>query len=154
MNPRYSGTFIAIIVVTGIFLSQPVWAKRAMEWRGSGGWEPGGAYGRMYNPATVETFSGEVADIQQFLPRGGMSPGVHLQLKTEEETIEVHLGPAWFIANQDVQIQMGDRLEVKGSRVTINDKTALIAAEIKKGDETLLLRDAKGFPAWSGWRRR
>jgi hypothetical protein len=33
-------------------------------------------------------------------------------------------------------------------------KPAIIAAEVKKDDEVLTLRDASGFPAWSGWRRR
>jgi hypothetical protein len=43
---------------------------------------------------------------------------------------------------------------VKGSRVTLAGKPALIAAEIKKGDTTLTLRDDNGFPAWSAMRRR
>jgi hypothetical protein len=37
--------------------------------------------------------------------------------------------------------------------VTFEGKPAIIAAEIKKGDETLRLRDDAGVPAWSGWRR-
>jgi len=74
--------------------------------------------------------------------------------KTDKETISVHLGPAWYMDNQDVQIAVGDKVEVKGSRVTLDGKPTLIAAEVKKGDEVLTLRDANGFPAWSGWRRR
>jgi hypothetical protein len=45
-------------------------------------------------------------------------------------------------------------VEVKGSRVTFEGKPAIIAAEVKKGDEVLKLRDENGFPMWSGWRRR
>jgi hypothetical protein len=44
-------------------------------------------------------------------------------------------------------------VEVKGSRVTIAGKPVVIAAEVKKGDETLKLRDDNGIPAWAGWRR-
>lgn len=51
-------------------------------------------------------------------------------------------------------IEPNDKIEVKGSRVTIDDKPALIAAELKKGDEVLKLRDETGVPAWAGWRRR
>jgi hypothetical protein len=29
---------------------------------------------------------------------------------------------------------------------------AIIAAEIRKGDEALMLRDANGSPMWAGWR--
>lgn len=46
------------------------------------------------------------------------------------------------------------RVEVKGSRVTVEGKPSIIAAELKKGDDVLILRDTGGIPAWSGWRRR
>ena len=42
---------------------------------------------------------------------------------------------------------------MKGARVVVDGKPALIAAEVKKGDALLKLRDAGGVPAWSGWRR-
>jgi hypothetical protein len=34
----------------------------------------------------------------------------------------------------------------EGSRITFEGKHIIIAAEVKKGDETLVLRDASGFP--------
>jgi hypothetical protein len=51
------------------------------------------------------------------------------------------------------QIVAGDKIEVKGSRITYQGKPAIIAAEIHKGDEVLMLRDANGIPMWAGWRR-
>jgi predicted Abi (CAAX) family protease len=75
-------------------------------------------------------------------------------VKTEKETISVHLGPGWYIENQDVKIEPKDKVEIKGSRITFQGKPALIAAEVKKGDKTLELRNESGFPVWSGWRRR
>jgi hypothetical protein len=83
----------------------------------------------------------------------GMGAGLHLAVKTDAETISVHLGPTWYLENQDVKTQPGDVVEVKGSRVTMAGKPALIAAEVKKGDETLRLRDETGVPMWTGWRR-
>jgi hypothetical protein len=68
--------------------------------------------------------------------------------------MSVHLGPAFYLENQDVKIEPKDKVEVKGSRVTFGGKPAIIAAEVKKGDEVLKLRDENGFPMWSGWRRR
>ncbi len=122
-------------------------------WRGSGGWGPGAAFGRLYDPKTVETVNGEVTRIDKIVPMRGMSPGVHLALKTDGGPVDVHLGPEWFLVNQDVRIAPGDRLEVKGSKVTIGGKPAIIASEIVKGDETLKLRNETGIPVWSGWRR-
>jgi hypothetical protein len=53
----------------------------------------------------------------------------------------------------DTKIEKGDKIEVKGSRVTFAGKPAIIAAEVKKGDNILKLRDENGIPAWAGWRR-
>jgi hypothetical protein len=74
-------------------------------------------------------------------------------LGTDKETIQVHLGPEWYIGRLDARIVKGDAVEVKGSRVTVAEKPVIIAAEIKKGDNLLLLRDSAGIPVWSGWRR-
>ena len=45
------------------------------------------------------------------------------------------MGPGWFIENQDIKIEPKDKVEVKGSRITFEGKPAIIAAEVKKGDE-------------------
>ncbi|MHC4182894.1 MAG: hypothetical protein ACYSR0_06045 [Planctomycetota bacterium] len=128
--------------------------QQGMRWKGSGGWGPKTNYGRMYNPETVETVSGEVVSIEKITPGKGMYYGIHLTVKTDKETISVHLGPGWFIENQSITIEPEDKIEVKGSRVSFEGKPAIIAAEVNKGEEILALRDENGFPAWSGWRRR
>ena len=144
--------FIAFSLISFTYLSNTS-AQGGPNWRGSGGWGPGNPYSRMFNPSTVETVKGEVVSVDMMTPAKGMSNGIHLTLKTDKETISVHLGPAWYIEGQDVQIQPKDKIEVKGSRITFNGQPAIIAMEVKKGDSTLILRDANGFPAWRGWRR-
>lgn len=138
----------SVLVVTATAYSQPM-----KGWRGSGGWGPDSQYNTMYNQATVETVTGEVISVERITPIKGMHYGIHLQLKTERETLSVHLGPGWYIERLDAKIEKGDRIEAKGSRVTFNNTPSLIAAEITKGDSLLILRDADGFPVWSGWRR-
>jgi hypothetical protein len=83
-----------------------------------------------------------------------MSSGVHLLVKTPKETISVHLGPSWYLDNQETKIDPKDNVEVTGSRITFEGKPAIIAREVKKGDEVLKLRDEHGVPMWAGWRRR
>ena len=141
-----------IVAATVLFATTAV-AGPWNGWRGSGGWGMGSQYNRMYDPATVETISGTVEAVGTAMPMRGMNTGVHLTVKTDKETLSVHLGPAWFIERQDTKIVKGDRIEVKGSRVTFAGKPAIIAAEVKKGDSTLVLRDGSGTPAWAGWRR-
>jgi hypothetical protein len=108
----------------------------------------------MFNPKTVETISGEVVNVGKITPNKCSSYGIHLMVKTDKETISVHVGPGWYIENQDTKIEPKDKIEVKGSRIIYEDKPVIIATEIKKGGDILTLRNAKGFPVWSGWRRR
>jgi len=144
------------LLATLLFASivSPVCAAPWQQWRGSGGWGMEGSYQRMYDPAKVETVSGEVVGVDKMTPKTGMKNGIHLRLKTERETIPVHLGPSWYIERLDTRIEKGDRVEIKGSRVMVDGKPAIIAAEVRKGDDLLQLRDAGGVPAWAGWRRR
>lgn len=150
---RLGVSVLAIAVLALCVVTESI-AQGGMTWRGSGGWAPGDHYGRMYDPRSVEIISGEVVAVEKITPRVGMSYGVHATLQTEKETISVHFGPGWYIENQDVKIEPKDRIEVKGSRVTFAGKPAIIAAEVKKGDALMRLRDESGFPVWAGWRRR
>jgi uncharacterized secreted protein with C-terminal beta-propeller domain len=145
---------VAVISVIVLFFATESFAQRGMKWKGSGGWGMETPYGKMYNPKTVETISGEVVSVDKITPMSGMSYGVHMTIKTDKETISVHMGPGWYIENQDIKIEPKDKIEVKGSRITFQGKPAIIAAEVKKRDEILKLRNENGFPYWSGWRRR
>lgn len=153
---RRLGICVAMIPALGFLLVTEVGAQPGYGYRygGNGGWGAGGHYSKLYDPKTVETLNGEVLSVAKTTPMKGMSYGVHLMLKTDKETISVHLGPGWFIENQDVKIEPRDTVEIKGSRITFNGKPAIIAAEVKKKDGVLKLRDETGFPVWAGWRNR
>ena len=136
----------ATVLVAFLVLSVDCAAQRR------GGQGPPGE--RMYNPRTVETINGVVISIGRLSSMKETSHGVHAVVNTDRETISVHLGPARFIENQERTIAIGDRVEVKGSRITFQGKPAIIAAEITKDGQTLTLRDASGMPVWRGWRKR
>ena len=145
---------IAITALVAWLGTSAMQAQRGPQRAGGRGWGANATYTRLYDARTVETLRGEVLAVERFTPGKGMSAGVHLTLKTEKETIPVHLGPSWFIDNQDSKIEARDKIEVKGSRINFEGKPAIIAAEVKKGDEVLKLRDDAGVPAWAGWRKR
>ncbi len=147
-------TLIAAMAIFGAFYGAEASAQQRLLWKGGGGWGQGTPYARMYDPQSVETLSGEVVSVDQVTPMKGMANGVHVMMETDTETISVHLGPSWYIENQDMAIEPTDKIEVMGSRITFEGKPAIIAAEVKKGDDVLVLRDASGIPVWSGWRRR
>lgn len=145
-------TTVTIVGISTLLLTTDALAQ-GFRWRGGGGWGAGGQYGRLYDAKSAETLSGEVTGVQEMTPFKDMGRGVHLVLKTDKETVPVHLGPVWYIERQDTTIAAGDKIEVKGSRVTYEGKPAIIAAEVHKGNEVLMLRDANGIPMWAGWRR-
>ena len=147
------GKFISLIgILTLVLAATAAWAQPgAGPGGGQGrGWGAGDAYSRMYNSKTVETVSGEVVNVDKFAPGKRMSYGVHFTLKTDKETIPVHLGPSWYMEKQAVTIAAGDKVEVTGSRITYEGKPTIIAGEVKKGGQVLKLRDAAGIPAWAG----
>jgi hypothetical protein len=146
---------LAVAVLLGILATPEAYGQRGPRGRaGGGGWGAGSQYNRLYDTNTVETVNGEIVGVEHITPIRGMSYGVHVQLKTETGTVSVHLGPAWFIENQDITIEPKDKVEIKGSRVMFDGKPTIIAAEVKKGDGILKLRDKNGFPMWAGWRKR
>lgn len=123
-------------------------------WRGEGEWGPRGDYQRLYDPKTVETFKGTVLSVDTFSIRQRGRAGLHLHVLRTKDTLIVHLGPLWFVENQGMSFAPKDTVTVKGSRITYNGGPAIIAAEVTKGGETLVLRNEQGFPAWSAGRRR
>ena len=108
----------------------------------------------MYDVKTETTIKGTVAGVETVTKPGGRGRhglgGTHLTVKTEKETLEVHVGPTAYLTEKGITLAKGDTLEILGSRVTIDEEPVVIARQIKKGDDTWMLRDASGRPLWSG----
>ena len=138
-------TSLVVIGVLGGFLTTATWAQPGP--RGVG------PSRLLYNPKTVETIVGEVISVDK-VSGPGRGYGLHLTLKTAQETIAVHLAPGWYLDKQGFTIAAKDVIEVKGSRITFKGKPAIIAAQIMKGDRVLQLRDERGIPSWRGRGRR
>ena len=109
-----------------------------------------GQGGGNYNPATETTLSGTIDSVKTIPSQGRGGTGLHLVLTTSSGPMEVHVGPASFVSSKNVTFAKGDALTVVGSKVTMAGQVVVIAREIKKGEQVLTLRDAKGFPLWSG----
>ncbi|GAX62031.1 glutamate-1-semialdehyde aminotransferase [Candidatus Scalindua japonica] len=139
---------ILIMLMITVFVSaNESFAQRGMG-RGSEVWGLENQYCLSYIPDTVETIGGEVIRVEKVSPEKGMFYGVHLIVKTGEETISVHLGPGWYLQGQGVMFEPGDKVEITGSKVAFDEEEAIIAAEITKGDKILKLRDKNGLPFW------
>jgi hypothetical protein len=148
-----SKTLVSLFAAVGLLGVSAAGAQLDTQQTPSRGRGNDSAYGRRYNPQTVETIHGQVVKVQNVTPMKGMGRGLHLLVKTDSGAMSVDLGPAWYLKHQDPQIQPKDKVAIMGSRVMFQGKPILIAAEVRKGDAALRLRDETGRPAWAGWRR-
>jgi len=137
---------IAFIILAGPLLTVS-WAQQR-----SGKGMNKQMYTRGFNTETVETIEGEVVEIA-YNPskKTGATMGVHMEVKTDTATVAVHLGPTWYMVEQE-PIRKGEMVIVTGSRITYNGAPAIIAATVKRNERTLQLRDHNGYPVWRGWR--
>jgi hypothetical protein len=115
---------------------------------------PGGGMGRgmgpmLYNPQTVTTVSGQVEKLEE-LSMGRNMAFREVLLKTDQGSLKVHLGPAWYLDEKKFAVQVGDTVSATGSQVTLNNQPALIAREVTVKGTTLKLRDDQGLPLWRG----
>lgn len=119
------------------FVTLPVAAQRRV----------GGAVEAPYNPRTEVTLRGIVHEVKQMKD---VQTVTHLGLRTADHApIEVHLGPSAWVAGQSVTFEVGDELEVIGSRVKYGGSDVMVARQIRKGNEVLILRDTQGRSRWS-----
>jgi hypothetical protein len=79
----------------------------------------------------------------------GRCDGVHLVIETDEGNLRVILGPEWYLSTQQDSLDLGDFVEVTGTRVTLQKEAALLAYKITVDDKSINLRDKSGNPLWS-----
>jgi ribosomal protein S12 len=113
-----------------------------------------GTGGGGYNPATVVTVSGTVTEVIRTVPKKpNQQVRVRLNLQTSQGPINVQLGPAAYVDQQPVKIVAGDSVEVTGSQISKGRISGIMAAQVKKGDQILQLRNEQGQPLWRGMKR-
>jgi hypothetical protein len=135
--------FPLVICMVSLLLVTASWAQPGM------GQGSGMHYGTMWDANSVTTVAGEVTAVEKYNPgKGGPSYGLRLIVKTDKETLPVILGPGWYIEKQPCALAAKDQVEVKGSRISVQGQPMIIAAEVRKGNQVLKLRDDKGNPLW------
>jgi hypothetical protein len=141
-------TFILSVLflsATLVHLDSSAQQRRNLQGRGIGQRQN---LSRMYNPQTVVTIKGVVNEVERVQSGPGGYLSIHIKMGSEEGIQTVHLGPAWFI-EKEMKIAPSDILEITGSKIIYNDTPAIIAAQIKMGDQTLQIRNEIGVPVWS-----
>ncbi len=115
-----------------------------------GNWGAKSRVGKLYNPSTVENAAGTVVSFQQTRPRLSRWHAVVVFVKTpENDNLEVHLGPQWFLEENSINLQPNDQISITGSKVTVEGRQFLVANKLMTGDKTLVLRKDDGKPTWT-----
>ena len=76
--------------------------------------------------------------------------GPHATIQTSSGTIDVHLGNADFMKNNDMFLESGDSVKVVGVMQNFGNGNVFIARVLRKGNQTLTLRNTKGIPLAAG----
>ena len=91
---------------------------------------------------------GSVDDVHN-PPKGAAKEVVHLSVKSGADTVDVYLCPQAFLNDMGMSFSKGDEIVVTGSKVKQGEADLVLAREVAKGTDTLILRDGKGNPIWS-----
>ncbi len=139
-------SFVALVTVT----------LSAQQGFGRGGRRGGGMNQGQpkYDPSQEEILSGEVAAVKDIEMRSGKTTGAGLELQTGGQNLDVYLGPHIYVDLQNVKIEPGDSVEIKGVKTLVDGQVIFLAGEVRKGSDVLKLRDDKGTPLWAGNRQR
>ena len=101
-----------------------------------------------YDVQTETKMKGTVEDVKM-PPDGNAKAAVHLLVKTGSDTVDVYLCPKSFLDDMGVTFTKGEEIALTGSKVKQGDADLVLAREVVKGTDTVVLRDDKGKPVWS-----
>jgi len=102
--------------------------------------------GPKYDTSTEAKFKGTVEELK--LPPKDKDIA-HITIKSGTDTFDLYLCPKSFIDDMGVIFAKGDEVAFTGSKIKQGDAEMILAKEVVKGTDTLVLRDNKGNPVWN-----
>jgi hypothetical protein len=106
--------------------------------------------GPIYQWGTEKTVQGTVKEVQWVQGRVPWMKGVHLVIDTEDGAFTAMVGPYYVLQSQGYEPKQGDKVNLLGSVLKVNDQNVIVVKTLKAAGKTVELRDAQGFPLWRG----
>jgi hypothetical protein len=103
--------------------------------------------GPKYDLQTEAKLKGTIDDVK-LPPKGSEKEIVHLLVKNGADRVDVYLCPKSFMDDMGMDFAKGDEISLTGSKVKLADADLILVREIVKGNNSFVLRDAKGAPVW------
>lgn len=104
--------------------------------------------GPKYDATTEAKFKGTIEELK-IPPKGKEKEIAYITIKSGSDTFEIYLCPKAYIDDMGVIFAKGDEVAFTGSKVKQGDIDMILAREVVKGTDTLILRDDKGNPVWN-----
>jgi len=101
-----------------------------------------------YDLHTEAKIKGSIEEVK-LPPKGSEKEIVHLLVKNGPDTMDVYLCPKSFFDDMGMGFSKGDEIALTGSKIKQGEVDLVLAREIVKGNNTFVLRDAKGDPVWN-----
>jgi len=91
---------------------------------------------------------GKISEIIYLPGATAESAMVEARVFASERTTLVRLAPVGLLKQSHLVLREGDTVSVTGFEVTGMQGDLLVAIEIRKGDQRVVLRDRRGRPVW------
>jgi hypothetical protein len=98
--------------------------------------------------SSVAKYSGQIEKIQQEQCAVCKCIELSVTLKTGDGTLLVRLGPKQYFDERDFVLSKGDLIELTGVTFKEKGQTIVLATEVRKGGDTVMLRGKYGKPRW------
>jgi hypothetical protein len=132
-----SGAVASLFLFLAVVLLAPVSAQKASK-----------PTGPKYDLQTEAKIKGTIDEVK-LPPKGSEKEIVHLLVKSGADILDVYLCPKSFMDDMGMDFSKGDEISLTGSKVKQADADLMLAREIVKGNNTFVMRDAKGAPVWN-----
>lgn len=132
-----------------------VFGQMTIKSKGSDGWGQSDKYEQNFSKFSIQTYYADVKSVDTVTPMPTMGQGIQLTSTVDGSECFIHLGPSWYVLRQDnFSIAKGDRVEVKGYKLSLNGKIVIMPVTVAKNDRTFFARDEDGIPYWVAWRKK
>jgi hypothetical protein len=104
--------------------------------------------GHRMQQSTIAKYTGQVETVEQQQCAACKCVELSVTLKVNGETLLVRLGPKQYFDERDFTLSKADVIEVTGLTFKEKGQTVVLATEVQKGSDTVMLRGKFGRPRW------
>jgi len=105
-------------------------------------------YSRPFDPENLQEATGIILEVFRAKESSYDTRGIILLLDVEDEILEVHVGPTWYVEHQVRSFRTGEEVAVIGSMVSYRGEDILVVQQLEKGKKQYRFRDDEGSPYW------